>query len=76
MARIKLPSHLATLRMKAGLKQTQVAFALDVSDKKVSRWELGLNVPNSEEIKQLARLYGTDPNEVTGWATSSDMQAV
>lgn len=50
---------LAGLRVAAGLTQSDVARALDVSQCSVSLWESGGTKPKLSKIPTLAKLYGT-----------------
>lgn len=48
---------LQELRKKAGLKQQEVADALNISQSTVAMWENGTNHPRSIVLPALARLY-------------------
>lgn len=45
------------LRSRAGLTQAQLAQSLGVTDKAVSKWEVGAAKPGTETIRRLAALY-------------------
>jgi transcriptional regulator with XRE-family HTH domain len=45
-------------RKRCGLTQRAVAVALDVDTMRVSDWERGASVPNTEQVAQLAELFG------------------
>lgn len=49
---------LAALRKERGLSQINVAERLEVSRQSISRWESGKVQPSSENIRELAELYG------------------
>ena len=51
-------NSLAEARRQSGLSQQEVAEALDVSRQAVSRWETGAAAPSTENLVELARLYG------------------
>ena len=48
---------LKALRINAGLKQSDVAKALHVSNKTVSYWENGYTYPNPKYIDAICELY-------------------
>ena len=76
MDNTKLGSLIRALRREAGLKQRELAEALGVTDKAVSKWERGLGCPDVSFLPQLSRLFGVDlekllqgdlaPNEMVG----------
>lgn len=49
-------SFIAELRQERGMTQRQLADALLVSDKAVSRWETGRGMPDIENLEELARV--------------------
>lgn len=51
-------NSLTEARRQSGLSQQEVAEALDVSRQAVSRWETGAAAPSTENLVELARLYG------------------
>lgn len=55
---MKLEEKLISLRKKQGLTQQELAGKLEVSRQAVSKWEVGLAVPNTENLKVLSNLYG------------------
>lgn len=50
-------NNLKRARLKAGLSQKEVAYAVGVSVPTVSEWESGKKNPNSENSKKLAALF-------------------
>lgn len=63
MARVTLtPFKLA--RMKAGLRQIDIARALGVSESLIAYWETGRKRPKPEHIAVLADMLKTDPREL------------
>lgn len=54
---MKLEEKLISLRKKQGLTQQELAGKLEVSRQAVSKWEVGLAVPNTENLKILSDLY-------------------
>ncbi len=49
---------IAALRRRAGITQSALATALNISDKAVSRWESGLGFPEVTQFPALAALFG------------------
>lgn len=52
--------RIAELRRKAGYTQVQLAAALSITDKAISKWERGLCLPDSTTLPRLAGLLDTD----------------
>ena len=57
MKDIDFGNYLYQLRKENNLTQRYVAYQLDVSDKAVSKWEMGKSRPNLEKLKLLSTLY-------------------
>lgn len=57
MDQIKIGSYLKELRREKGMTQAQLAEMVGVSDRSVSRWESGSNLPNLDILIQLADYY-------------------
>ncbi len=51
-------SRIAKCRKKKNLSQTYVAEALDLTRQAVSKWETDVNVPDTENLIKLAKLFG------------------
>ena len=69
-------NNLTEARRQSGLSQKEVAEVLDVSRQAVSRWETGAAAPSTENLVELARLYGVSLDElVNGPAPASDAAA-
>lgn len=58
--------------MKAGLKQTEMAEKLSVSDQCVSDWECGRYLPKREKINEMAVLFGVKPLTLMGEIYTAD----
>lgn len=54
----KIGALIAALRRERGLTQAQVAGALHVSDKAVSKWETGQGMPDVSLLGALSHLFG------------------
>lgn len=55
---------LSELRKQKGLKQREVAEAVQVSDKAVSRWETGRGIPDIDSLQRLSDFYEISINEI------------
>ena len=54
---MELEKKLVLLRREHGLSQLKLAEELGVSRQAVSRWEAGIAVPSTENLKYLSQLY-------------------
>ena len=57
---VKCGSFLKTLRKEKGLTQEQLAEMLGVTNRSVSRWETGANLPDIDVIITLSEFYDVD----------------
>jgi len=64
MNQIKIGSFLKELRKEKGLTQEQLAEELNVSNRSVSRWETGNNMPDLSMLIALAEYYDVDVREI------------
>lgn len=55
---------LGELRKQKGLKQREVAEAIQVSDKAVSRWETGRGIPDVDSLQRLSVFYEVSISEI------------
>lgn len=55
---MNLSQRLVFLRKKKGLSQMELAEKLNVSRQAISRWEVGVAVPSTDNLKMLSELYG------------------
>lgn len=62
MKQLKLKEY----RKKAGLTQTDVANALNITQPGYSLWELGKRDPNVHQILELCKLFDCTPNDLFG----------
>ena len=60
----KIGRFLRRLRSERGLTQEQAAEELNVSNRSVSRWENGTNLPDLGLLMQLAGYYGLEVGEL------------
>ena len=62
MENIDFGNYLFQLRKENNLTQRFVAYKLDVSDKAVSKWEMGKSKPDLDKLKLLSTLYNVPLN--------------
>ena len=60
------------LRRKAGLSQEELAEKLDVSRQAISRWEMGIAIPDAANLLQLSRLFDVTVDYLIKDELSSD----
>ena len=59
---VMVPNPLLSARQTAAMSQESMAHAVGCSQRTISRWERGLNVPSSDYIEYLARrIHPADP---------------
>ena len=68
---IELANRLAELRKKKGLSQEELADMLHVSRQAVSKWERGEASPDTDNLIELAKIYGISLDELVGLSSSS-----
>ncbi|MBR4619070.1 MAG: AAA family ATPase [Bacilli bacterium] len=64
MKNINFGNYLYQLRKSNKLTQRYVAYQLEVSDKAVSKWEMGKSKPDLDKLKSLAALYNVSLDEL------------
>lgn len=69
----KIGSFLRELRKEKKLTQEQLAEHFNVSDRSVSRWETGRNMPDLSVILELADFYDVDVREILIGERKSEM---
>ncbi len=70
----KIGSFLKELRKEKGLTQEQVADEFNVTNRTVSRWETGSNMPDISLLVDIAEFYDVDVREIIdGERKSEDM---
>ena len=56
-------NYIYELRKRAGLSQFELAAAVGVTNKAVSKWEVGKSKPSVESIRKLAALFQISAHE-------------
>ena len=64
MDQVKIGQFLRELRRAQKLTQEQLAEELGVSNRSVSRWETGVNLPDFDILLRLAARYGVGVEEL------------
>ena len=74
MDHTKIGRLIYTLRKEKGLTQLQLAEAMHISDKTVSKWERGLGCPDISLLCELSKILNVDLSELLrGQLTSNDI---
>ena len=74
MDQTKIGKLIYTLRKEKGLTQLQLAEAMHISDKTVSKWERGLGCPDISLLCELSKILNVDLSELLrGQLTSNDI---
>ncbi len=71
---IELGNRLADLRKQHGYSQEELADKLGVSRQAISKWERGEASPDTDNLIELARIYGISLDELLGLKPSSNNQ--
>lgn len=69
----KTGRFLKELRMEKGLTQEQLSEILGVSNRSISRWENGVNMPDFDLVIELANYYQVSIEELLDGERSEDM---
>ncbi len=72
MNQAKIGEFLKTLRKQKGLTQEQLAEIVNVSDRTVSRWENGHNLPDLDVLIEIADYYEVDLREILNGERKSE----
>ncbi|MCL2229360.1 MAG: helix-turn-helix transcriptional regulator [Firmicutes bacterium] len=63
---LEFKDRLFELRQEKGLSQVKLAKALGVHPMMISAWERGVNQPNIDSIKMLAKFFGCTAGYLLG----------
>ena len=66
-----LADRIKSLRESAGLTQAEVARQLGISRSGVNAWEMGLSVPSTQYIVELARKFNVSTDYLLGMKDTS-----
>lgn len=73
MDQIKTGRFLREMRKEKGLTQEQLAEKLGVSNRSVSRWENGRNMPDFDLVTEMAHIYEISIEEILSGERKNDM---
>ncbi|MCD8029078.1 MAG: helix-turn-helix domain-containing protein [Erysipelotrichaceae bacterium] len=73
MNQMKIGEFLKELRNEKGLTQEQLAEYFNVSNRSVSRWENGYNMPDLSMLVELSHFYNVDMSEIINGERKSKM---
>ena len=62
------------LRLRAGMQQKELAFAVGVARPTVSEWEHGKKDPSGDRLKKLSEIFGVDAGVILGFPSTSPDQ--
>ncbi len=63
---IEVTMSIKSMRLKHGLTQTEFAAKIGVTQSAVSQWELGLNLPGTAKLKDIARVLNCKIDDLIG----------
>lgn len=63
---IILNEKIKELRLKSGLSQAELARRLQVTRSSVNAWEMGLNIPTTQYIVELSKLFNVSSDYILG----------
>ena len=66
-----LADRIKTLRESAGLTQAEVARQLGISRSGVNAWEMGLSVPSTQYIVELAKYFNVSTDYLLGMKSTA-----
>lgn len=55
---------LSRARKRLGKKQSEIAALLDKSQPTIHEWETGKSLPRTDEVREVARVYGVKPEQL------------
>ena len=70
----KIDRYIAEKRKQLNMTQQQLADRLSVTNKSVSRWENGLNMPDVSLLSELAEILDTDISSLLNGSETSDTE--
>ena len=71
---IELANRLAELRKQKGLSQEELADKLQVSRQAISKWERGEASPDTDNLIELAKIYGVSLDELVGLSSDKKQE--
>ena len=68
-----LADKIKLLREKAGLTQSDIARAFGLTRSSVNAWEMGLSVPSTQYIVELAKLFNVSTDYLLGMENTASI---
>lgn len=68
---LSLADRIKSLRESAGLTQAEIARTLGISRSGVNAWEMGLSVPSTQYIVELAKYFNVSTDYLLGMESTS-----
>ena len=72
MTEISIAAKLTELRKAKGATQEEIAEALQISNKTISKWENGTSAPDLEMLVALSRYYNVSTDTLLGLKTEEN----
>ena len=69
-----LANNIKKCRIKMGLTQSDLAEKLFVTSQAVSKWEAGLNIPDTVNLCTLADIFSTSVDKLLGHSSALDTE--
>lgn len=63
---LPIAERIKTLRTKSAMTQTELANKLGVTRSSVNAWEMGISIPTTDKIVEIALLFGTTTDYIFG----------
>lgn len=63
---LPIAERIKILRTKSSMTQTELANKLGVTRSSVNAWEMGISVPTTDKIVEIALLFGTSTDYIFG----------
>jgi transcriptional regulator with XRE-family HTH domain len=63
---IAIADRIKDLRQQTGMTQSDLARRLGITRSSINAWEMGISVPSTQYIVELARLFGTSTDYIFG----------
>lgn len=70
---LSLADRIKSLRERAGLTQAEIARQLGISRSGVNAWEMGLSVPSTQYIVELAKRFDVSTDYLLGMENTSSV---
>lgn len=66
-----IDERIKNLREKRGFTQTELAHRLGITRSSVNAWEMGISVPSTQYLVELAAIFGVSTDFLLGLPTTS-----